>query len=368
MKTSGIYPHEIKRVLIYRLGSLGDTVVVLPTLHLVARTFPNAERLMLTNLPVHAKAPAASAIIGESGLVDGYLSYPVGTRSAATLAWLWLQIRRFRPQVLVYLKKPRDNKVVLRDQRFFRTCGIRKIIGLPLGDRATNLRVGPALWESEASRLARSVNELGAIDLNDPAAWDLRLTAEELSRAEMALKPTGGRPLIACGPGTKMHAKDWGTANWSALMATLAMKFPGHTVVLIGAREEREACEHVAAAWQGNSINLCGELAPRERAAVLRRAELFLGPDSGQMHLAAAAGIPCVIAFSARTKPGIWFPHGKGHRVLYRTLDCVGCKLETCIEQRKRCLTSITVDDMLAASLEAWREKHKPGEHIGIGD
>src|ERR1700722_12751661 len=120
MKPAGIDPSKVKRVLIYRLGSLGDTVVVLPALHLVARTFPNARRLMLTNAPVHAKAPAASAIIGESGLVDGSLSYPVGTLSAKTRAKLWFQIRHFRPQVLVYLTKPRGEKAILRDQRFFR--------------------------------------------------------------------------------------------------------------------------------------------------------------------------------------------------------------------------------------------------------
>lgn len=109
--------------------------------------------------------------------------------------------------------------------------------------------------------------------------------------------------------------------------------------------------------WTGKVINLCGELAPRETAAVLRKAELFLGSDSGPMHLAAAAGVPCVIAFAARTRPGIWFPHGAANRVLYRNVDCAGCNLETCIEQKKKCLTSITVDDMLAASIEAWRSQ-----------
>jgi ADP-heptose:LPS heptosyltransferase len=294
--------------------------------------------------------------------VDGYLSYPVGTRSAKTLARLWLQIRRFRPQVLVYLTKPRGEKAVLRDQRFFRACGISRIIGLPLGDRANNLQVSETVWESEAARLARCVNELGAIDLNDPAAWDLRLTAEEMSRAEAALQLTAGQPIIACGPGTKVQAKDWGTANWCTLMSELSRKFPGHTLVLVGAKEDREVSELLAAKWLGKTVNLCGELAPRETAAVLRGAELFLGPDSGPMHFAASAGVPCVIAFAARTKPGIWFPHGKRHRILYRNVDCAGCNLETCIEQRKKCLTSITVNDMLAASLEAWRDRQRASE------
>ena len=362
MKTPGIDPSKVKRVLIYRLGSLGDTVVVLPALHLMARTFPNARRLMLTNVPVHAKAPAASAIIGESGLVDGYLSYPVGTRSIKTLARLWFEIRRFRPEVLVYLTKPRGENAVLRDERFFRACGINQIIGLPLGNRAVNVQVNDRLWESEAARLARCVSDLGPIDLDEPDTWNLRLTANELSRAEAALQPTGGQPFIACGPGTKVQAKDWGTDNWCALMSDLSRKFPGHSLVLVGAKEDREVSERLAARWQGKAVNLCGELSPRETAAVLRKAELFLGPDSGPMHFAASAGVPCVIAFAARTKPGIWFPHGTGHRVLYRNVDCAGCNLETCIEQKKKCLSSITVDDMLTASVDAWSNRQKTNE------
>jgi len=317
---------------------------------------------MLTNFPVHAKAPAASAILGESGLVDGYLTYPVGTRSIGTLAKLWLQIRRFRPEVLVYLTKPRGEQAVLRDQRFFRACGISRIIGLPLGDRATNLRLSETLWESEAARLARCVNELGEIDLNEPAWWDLRLSAEEINRAEAALQPVAGQPIIACGPGTKVQAKDWGTENWCALMSGLAQQFSGHSLVLVGAKEDRAISELLAARWTGKALNLCGELAPRETAAVLRKAELFLGPDSGPMHFAATAGVPCVIAFAARTKPGVWFPQGKWHRILYRNVGCAGCNLDVCIEQRKKCLTSITVDDMLEASVGAWRDRQKTSE------
>lgn len=359
MEYLGIDSLRINRVLIYRLGSLGDTVIALPALHLIERSFPNARRLMLTNLPVHAKAPAASAIIGDSGLIHGYVSYPVGTRSIVELARLWWSVRRFHPDVLVYLAKPRGEKAVHRDQRFFEACGVKKIIGLPAGDRASNLQLGENLWETEAARLARCVRELGDIDLNDLSNWDLRLTAREIAKAEDKLRGTGNQPLIVCAPGTKMQAKDWGTENWRALMAKLSAKLPGHSLVLGGAREDRETSEIAAAAWKGRSLNLCGELSPRETAAILRRAELFLGPDSGPMHFAAGVGVPCVIAFAARTKPGIWFPQGHGHRVLYRHVDCAGCNLETCIEQKKKCLTSITVDDMLTAALEALNHRRE---------
>ena len=74
-----------RRVLVYRLGSLGDMVVALPALHLVARAFPEAERRMLTNVPVNSKAAAAAAILEGSGLVQGYMRYAVGTRSVREL-------------------------------------------------------------------------------------------------------------------------------------------------------------------------------------------------------------------------------------------------------------------------------------------
>ena len=77
-KTNMAEMGSAKRVLIYRLGSLGDTLVALPALHLVARAFPDAVRRMLTNFPVNVKAPAAAAILGDSRLVLLVLSLCCG--------------------------------------------------------------------------------------------------------------------------------------------------------------------------------------------------------------------------------------------------------------------------------------------------
>jgi heptosyltransferase III len=56
-----------------------------------------------------------------------------------------------------------------------------------------------------------------------------------------------------------------------------------------------------------------------------------------------------VIAFSVSTPPGAWFPHGDQHRVLYRPTSCLGCYLESCTVEGRRCLSSITVAEMAAA-------------------
>lgn len=349
-----------QRVLIYRLGSLGDMVVALPALHLIKQSFPRARRLLLTNHPVHAKAPAASAVLGNSGLVDGFISYPVGARSFMPLAKLWWQIARFRPQVLVYLAASRGDDHVKRDARFFRACGISKIIGLPLGPSAKSTYFPETeLWEHESARLSRMIRSLGTCDLDDKRNWDLGLTDEEKKSARNALSGLGGAPYVVCGAGTKMQAKDWGKENWRKLLTRLSAEMPDRALVMVGAKEDAEVSDYAASEWRGSVGNLCGGLSVRESAAVMSNAELFMGPDSGPMHLAAAVGVPCACVFAARDKPGAWYPMGQANRVIYHRVDCMQCYLETCVVQKKKCLTSITVDEVFSAAMDAWKSGKK---------
>lgn len=343
--------NKIERVLIYRLGSLGDTVVALPCFRQIALAYPDAERCLLTNIPVHSKAPAAFAVLEGSGLVHSFMRYPVATRNLPELIALQREIRTFHAQALIYLTPRRSAGDVLRDAAFFRLCGIPKIVGLPLARDARNNRLDPVTgdYEAEAARLARLMSSLGRIDLDNPASWDLGLTLDEHRRAAQALDPIQGRSLIVCSVGTKMQAKDWGADNWRVLLDTLAAELPECSLALIGAAEEAAVSELASASWASRSINLCGQLSPRESAAVLARARFFLGQDSGPMHLAAAVGTPCIAVFAARTPPRIWFPWGSQHEILYHRTDCCCCDLEVCIEQKKKCLTSITPTEVLQA-------------------
>ena len=359
---------DVRRVLIYRLGSLGDTVIALPCFHLIARTFPNAERVLLTNVPINAKAPAAAAVLGlpstdPSVLVHRFMDYPVGTRNPLRLAGLALAIRRYRPDVLIYLAAPRGEQAVQRDARFFRFCGIPQVYGLPTGDLAVN-RLNPqtGLLEAESHRLARTLAPLGDALLNDPASWDFHLAPAEKSVALASIAPLGGMPYVVCAPGCKAQANDWEDANWSALFQLLSSRFhEKFAIVLTGAESERGRNERLLTAWKdsgkGAGLNLCGNT-PREAAALLTGARLYLGPDSGPMHIAAAVGTSCVSIFSSRLGLGMWFPHGAQpddssqpipHRVLYHRTDCSPCGLEVCTVEAKRCILSITPEEVLQA-------------------
>ena len=208
---------NVRRVLIYRLGSLGDTVVAVPALRVVEQAFPEAERILLTNMPTHSNAPAAFAVLQGSGLVHGYMDYPWRTRSVRDLARLWWRVLRFRPQVLVYMQRSRGPRSVQRDAAFFRLCGIRHIVGLPYGDLDTpHYDEKTGLWEQEGARLLRQVGELGTVDVDDLSNWDLRLTEAEKQLATKELAALGGIRFIAVASAESCSRQTGVRENWQA--------------------------------------------------------------------------------------------------------------------------------------------------------
>ncbi|GAA3763571.1 hypothetical protein GCM10022270_23440 [Terriglobus aquaticus] len=348
---------SVRRIVILRLGSLGDTLVALPSYHLIAQAFPRAERRLLTNVPVVSRAPAAAAILGDSGLVHGYESYPVGTRNPLRLLGLLWRLRRFRPDVAIYLKAETGEQNSKRDRRFLQWTGARRIVGVSATGETAALRLENGDWEPEVERLLRSLRDLGRLDAASGESWDLRLTPAEVERADAVRAPLASAPFFAASIGTKVQSKDWGVRNWADLLREVAGRYPGHGLLLAGANEERGSSDAVAEAWAGVAgagpvVNVCGDLTPRESAAAFRGARAFLGHDSGPMHLAAAVGTPVVAIFAARNLPRTWFPYGAQSRVLYHRVDCAGCGLETCLEQRKKCLLSITVAEVAEALRE----------------
>jgi ADP-heptose:LPS heptosyltransferase len=311
------------RVLIHRPGSLGDTVVALPCLKLIRRSFPDAEVRVLTNAPVASSAPPLAAVLDGMGLIDGCLEYPIGVRDVPRLWRLARAIRRWRPDILVYLARRETLGQVRRDAFFFRTCGIRRIIGLPLTRDLLKSRAGDGgMFEPEAERLARNMAPLGPIDFADRSIWDLRLTEADRARPRRLIaEHVGASPFIAVSLGTKQLPNDWGIDNWRTLCAELCLTYP-HSLVFTGAEEDRGRSDAVMGGLGGRAINLCG-LNVRENAALIAAASLFVGHDSGPMHLAGAVGTPVVAVFSRLFPPGMWYPLGTRSNIVYPPGDSV---------------------------------------------
>lgn len=174
------------RVMIYRLGALGDTLLALPVLKLIRTSFPGAAFALLT---IHREVSDISMpeILRPLGLSGTVITYNQKERSPRALLTLRRRIREFAPDVLVYAAEPRGLIQVWRDYIFFRACGVPKIIGAPVTPEMIRHHHDEVtgLWESERHRLARALSVLGEVD--DTTDLDPELTPDELAEADRLL-------------------------------------------------------------------------------------------------------------------------------------------------------------------------------------
>lgn len=349
----------MKRVLVHRPGSIGDTVVALPAFHLIRRHFAREHISVLTNVPAHEGTASLTSVLPRR-LYDSVVEYPLGRRSVAQLWGLRAAICDQRFDLVIGLTEQTGPGKSARDYLFFSACGIPAIRGLPF--RRSNFvyrrEAGSGLYRSEASRLLDRLRWLGTIDLSEDRWWDLELSESERDAARAALSALSApQPMIAVSVGTKFDTNDWSHANWMRLIARLSEQFFAYSLVSIGAGSESARSQELLDLWRGETVNLCGRVPPRVSACALQQADLFIGHDSGPAHLASAVGTPCVAIYSARNPPGRWFPRGRNHTVLYNEVPCSGCELDTCETFAKKCILSISVDrvfEAISARLATW--------------
>lgn len=346
------------RILIFRVGSIGDTVVALPSLWFIKSSFPSARISMLINFPIShmAKEKSIASVLDGTGIVDDFIEYQSDNGLIHSIFNLRAEIRNLSPDLLIYLMPSRNRLQLVRDWLFFKLCFIPKIVGLKFAlESQSTLPIPNEInrWEHESHRLARLLSDLGTVDCKSPDSWSLNLNSSERYAATLALRDLGNAPFFVLSVGTKVDVKDWGESNWLELLGQMSRIYPGHGMVFIGSADEYSNCEKLKSAWRSSCLNLCGRFEPRISAAVIEKSFLFLGHDSGPMHLAAAVGTPVVAIFSARNYPGEWYPWGNQHRVLYHKTDCFGCNLNTCVDNRKKCINSIRPVEVLEAVISS---------------
>src|SRR4051812_19963745 len=112
----------MESIVIYRLGSLGDTIVALPCFHVIERAFPHTRKIILTNFPVAENAAPVEMILHGSGLADKFVSYDIGLRHVGALAQLRRKLKGLRATTLINLTSsspPRDRVMtIMRDYIF----------------------------------------------------------------------------------------------------------------------------------------------------------------------------------------------------------------------------------------------------------
>lgn len=145
-------------------------------------------------------------------------------------------------------------------------------------------------------RPGRRYAQLGlALGFNPPPLPVVWTRPEDDQKATTLL---GNGPLIALAPTANWEGKTWPASRFVALFQALSARIPGAKAVILGGPGEKEAAmaAPVLRALPG-AIDLVGRLTLPEVAACLRKVTIFVGNDSGLMHLAAAAGAPTLGLF-----------------------------------------------------------------------
>lgn len=182
--------------------------------------------------------------------------------------------------------------------------------------------------------------------------------ADAWARAWLEDNIPDNAPLIALGPfAGNSVLKQWPLPNFAALGRRLIAD--GGRIVIVGGPGDREQAEHLCAKIGPGAVNVAGACFLPQTAAVLRRCTLFVGDDSGPMHLAAAAGIP-VVALFGPSCPHRFRPWTPSAEVVWHQLPCSPCSAAApgenhadcctvCIHPEPLCIQSITVEEVQAA-------------------
>lgn len=340
------------RALVYRPGSLGDTLVSLPAVAEIRRRYPDHRLTLLTESQATGSGRVSPwTILKETGWFNDVHFYVVKPSSARE-RWhnlaLAARLRATGYHDIFSLAPPRTTRQLRVDARIF-----RGVVGATRYHAARSAAwppqaVDPATIEHEGLRLLRIVDPGATGD----ALGDFRLAVPDTERAlgKGVLDSLGLRPdqvLVGVGPGSGRSSTRWPAERFAAVGDALLQQFRNVVLLAIGGTSERTMCDELCAAWGPRSHNLAGRLSVFGSASVLSQCTTFIGNDSGPTHLAAMMGTPCVAIFSARNPPGQWGPLGQHHVILEERPECAGCMLDECVHEAKKCLTRIQIGSVV---------------------
>lgn len=345
------------RVIVYQIGSLGDTVISIPALKAVRRHYGSRAHIVLMHEYRQNNIASPAEVLDGLGLVNEFITYRLFNNHIKQLFYMMalaMRLRAKRFQSAVYLApSERPASSVKRDAAFFRLSGIKNKIGFyafpPQMLYPVDADGLPSIVQHEALlRLERLRRDgIDVSDESDLAKPFLLLPAKYVSEARQWLasrrqKPS--LPLVALCPGCKQPANTWPVDHFTQIGHRLVQQ--GHVELLVvGGPDEREIGNKMAEEW-GRGLNAAGLFSPLGSAALLAECAFMVGLDTGTTHLAAAQGVPCVALYGCREEPGRFYPIGKKNIVLRNSVPCAGCRLieKPCPLVSHPCMAGITVD------------------------
>jgi lipopolysaccharide heptosyltransferase II len=352
---------NLQRVLVIRLDSVGDVVLMGPALRTLRGVLPEARITLLTSPAGSQAAPLLpwidNVIISEAlwqdpqgrgrfnperelGLIDeitegnfdaaliftGYLQSPLPAAYACYLAGIPHRLgfsRSMSGGVLSFIPSPPAEELHQVD----RNLALLEAMGVPVGTRNLELQV-PTQVQKNADQLLRSAG----------------------------IRPD--QPFIVLSPGAGTSAHRYSAQRFASVLRMISAE-AGIPIVITGSARESEAIKPVTDAARavrtGRIISLVGRTTVPEFAAIIRRSALTIANNSAALQIADAFHRPLVALYSGRDLVSQWMPRNSRARLLCRPVHCAPCYQLEC-PFALECL-DIRPDEVAIAALELLAER-----------
>ncbi len=326
-------PEEaIRNVLVIRPGGIGDAALLMPSIKILKKLFPDSKVDMLCekrNRGIFQNSPFFSRI----------LDY----RKISHLAGLF---------------KNRYDLIVDTEQSHFLTSFLVSAIrsnlkiGFDTEDRGPTYDIAVSYSHEDYEvisffNLFKSAIEDWPVNFE----WDFPYvfpTTQERIEVQRFVKGRGN--LICLFPGASISERRWPAFNWAKVADSLHDR--GFQPVLIGAGGETQICKKITGKAKKSILNLCDCFSLTETAALLEESSLLITTDSGILHLGVICNTPTVSLFG----PGIaakWAPRGKRHITINKNFQCSPCtrfgETPPC-PIHAQCIKAIKIGDVLEAA------------------
>jgi ADP-heptose:LPS heptosyltransferase len=308
-----------ERLLIILFRKIGDVLLSTPVLRALRQHYPQSFIAFCTE-------PAPAHVLRHNPHADEVIVRPRHTTWYEEWQF-WRRIRRMRFDLVIdLLGNPRSAMLA-------RVSGARHRVAFARFPRSLLytmlVKHGRDIHEYTVAKRLRLLEPLG-IQASD-LSLDLAYTPSEEEQADRFLSTHGIGPddlLICVDPTHQVPTRQWPGAHFSHLADLLGERLGARVILLWGPGEHQEVAA-IAAGSRSSSPVLIPEWDLVTLAALLARADLFIGCDSAPQHIAVSQRIPSLSIFGATRSRG-WLPPKAQHRAVVANLPCQPCNRNQC--------------------------------------
>ena len=337
----------VRRILLIRLSSLGDILLMTPLLKLLRRACPHAEIDVLTRFEYHDLLRCHPAI-------TRLLTFEPDLPLRHTLRALRVNTYDLAldlhctPRSQLLLRMLRGRRKLTYNKRVLRRAMLVRLGWNTLRDSTPV----PELYAAPLRRLGLD-GHLGPPTMH--LDYDSMKAVEE--HILRSLPGVSDRPLLAVAPGARWPTKRWPVERFAAVAQDLAQE-RGAAVVVLGGADESVLASILCDKLDVPVINVAGTLSLMQSAAMLSRCRLLISNDSGLMHMATALRVPVVAIFGPTVQEFGFHPFKALAEVVSEPLSCRPCSTKgsmRCPRSHHACMQDVSSTRVLAVARDLWK-------------